>query len=107
MSKFSCYYLSCELFLIQRKTETCANVIVWTLKQPPEVFYKKGVLKNLAKFTAKHLCQSLFLQNTCGRLLQFILYILYPGSEVSNFDILRLKLIGTKVETLAHTYSEK
>ena len=32
-------------------------------KEPPEVFYKKGVLKNLAKFTGKHLCQSLFLKN--------------------------------------------
>ena len=26
-------------------------------KQPPEVFYKKVVLKNSAKFTGKHLCQ--------------------------------------------------
>ena len=26
----------------------------------PDVFYKKDVLRNLAKFTAKHLCQSLF-----------------------------------------------
>ena len=26
----------------------------------PDVFYKKGVLRNFAKFTAKHLCQSLF-----------------------------------------------
>ena len=25
-----------------------------------DVFYKKYVLKNLAKFTGKHLCQSLF-----------------------------------------------
>ena len=25
-----------------------------------EVFCKKGVLKNLAKFTGKHLCRSLF-----------------------------------------------
>ena len=24
-------------------------------KQPPEVFYKKGVLRNFAKFTGKHL----------------------------------------------------
>ena len=30
-------------------------------KQPPEVFYKKGVLKNFTKFTGKHLYQSLFL----------------------------------------------
>ena len=29
-------------------------------KQPPEVFNKKGVLRNFAKFTGKHLCQSLF-----------------------------------------------
>ena len=27
----------------------------------PEVFCKKGVLKNLAKFTGKHLCQSVFI----------------------------------------------
>ena len=25
--------------------------------QPPEVFHKKGVLKNFAKFTRRHLCQ--------------------------------------------------
>ena len=30
-------------------------------KQPPEVFYKKGVLKNFVKFTGKQQCQSLFL----------------------------------------------
>ena len=30
-------------------------------KQPPEVFCKKDVLKNLANFTEKHLCWSLFL----------------------------------------------
>ena len=29
-------------------------------KQPPEVFYKKCILKNLEKFTGKHLYQSLF-----------------------------------------------
>ena len=26
----------------------------------PEVFFKKGVLRNFTKFTGKHLCQSLF-----------------------------------------------
>ena len=29
-------------------------------KQPPEMFYKKGVLRNFTKFTGKHLWQSLF-----------------------------------------------
>ena len=47
-------------------------------KQPPEVFCKKDVLRNFAKFTGKHLCQRFFfnkvagihfLQNTSGLLL--------------------------------------
>ena len=29
-------------------------------KQPPEMFCKKGVFRNFAKFTGKHLCQSHF-----------------------------------------------
>ena len=29
-------------------------------KQPPEVFYKKAILKNFVIFTGKHLCWSLF-----------------------------------------------
>ena len=29
--------------------------------QPPEVFCKKGILRNFAKFTGKYLCQSLLL----------------------------------------------
>ena len=32
----------------------------------PEVFCKKGVLKNFAKFTGKHLSQSLFFNNVAG-----------------------------------------
>ena len=31
------------------------------MKQPPEMFYKKAVLKNLSIFTGKYLCSSLFL----------------------------------------------
>ena len=31
----------------------------------PEVFFKKGFLRNFAKFTWKHLCQSLFFQKSC------------------------------------------
>ena len=53
-----------------------------TQKQSPEVFCKKGVLKNFAKFTGKHLCQSLF---TCGfpwilgNYLKRIFYRTSPG----------------------------
>ena len=32
----------------------------------PEVFCKKGVLRNIAKFTGKHLCQSLFFNKVAG-----------------------------------------
>ena len=35
-------------------------MVYYLQKQPPEVFCKKGVLRNFAKFTGKHLCQSLF-----------------------------------------------
>ena len=35
-------------------------------KQPPEVFHKKGVLKNFANFAGKHLCQSLFFNKVEG-----------------------------------------
>ena len=32
----------------------------------PEVIYKKGVARNFAKFTGKHLCQSLFFNKMAG-----------------------------------------
>ena len=32
----------------------------------PELFCKKGVLRNFAKFTGKQLCQSLFLNKATG-----------------------------------------
>ena len=40
-----------------RNTKMC---IIKEQKQPPEVFYKKAVLKKFEIFTGKHLCQSLF-----------------------------------------------
>ena len=35
-------------------------------KQPPECSVRKGVLRNLAKFNGKHLCQSLFFNKAAG-----------------------------------------
>ena len=32
----------------------------------PEMFYKKGALRNFTKFTGKHLCQSLFFNKVAG-----------------------------------------
>ena len=39
---------------------------LYTQKQRPEVFYKKGILTNFANSTGKHLCQSLFLNKVAG-----------------------------------------
>ena len=39
----------------------------------PEVFCKKGVLKYLAKFTGKYLCQSLFFNEVPGLRLATLL----------------------------------
>ena len=36
----------------------------------PEVFCKKVVLRNFAKFTGKHLCQSVFFNKVAGLGLQ-------------------------------------
>ena len=35
-------------------------------KQPPVEFYKKGVFKNFAIFTGKHLCWSLLFNKVAG-----------------------------------------
>ena len=35
-------------------------------KQPLEVFYKKGVIRNFAKFTGKHLCQRVLFDKVAG-----------------------------------------
>ena len=36
----------------------------------PEVFCKKGVLRNFAKFTGKHMCQNLFFIKVAGLSVQ-------------------------------------
>ena len=48
------------------------NELVWFISHNlyrgsrPEVFCKKGVLRNFAKFTGKHQCQSLFFNKVAG-----------------------------------------
>ena len=63
---------------IVTKRNNCCNRIVLFIKKKlflkksasrnshPEVFYKKGVLRNFEKFTGKHLCQSLFFNKVAG-----------------------------------------
>ena len=48
-------------YLLKKKCLPLKRCIQLSLRSSlPEVFYKKGVLKNFAKFTGKQLCQSLF-----------------------------------------------
>ena len=86
LSKFFCYYLVCcitwlDATLDDLQTKPLCQILLlpWNnqlsdLKitnckhrgSRSEVFCKKGVLRNFAKFTIpeKHLCQSLFFKNT-------------------------------------------
>ena len=52
---------------ILMKKENISHMININSKSSrPEVFCKKDVLKNFAKFPGKQLCQSLFLNNVAG-----------------------------------------
>ena len=39
---------------------------MWKEQQPPKMFCKNDVLRKFAKFTGKHLCQSLFFNKVVG-----------------------------------------
>ena len=47
-----------------RKYRRQEKQLLFFQKQPSEVLYKKLALKNFAKFTGKHPCQSLFFKKT-------------------------------------------
>ena len=51
-------------------------------KQPPDVFYKKGVLRDFTKFKGKHLCQILIFNRVAGLSLQLSLREKCPYSEL-------------------------
>ena len=58
-----CARTHCEIFLsVFRKYRS----------SHPEVFCKKSVLKNFAKFTGKQLCQSLFFNKVAGQACNFV-----------------------------------
>ena len=52
--------LQIQLQAVSYLCEKPPSLMIDMLKQPPEVFCKKGVVRNFAKFKVKHLCQSLF-----------------------------------------------
>ena len=62
ISVISSTQIACDVMCVQ-----------YVQKQPPEVFFKKGVLKNFASFTGKHLCWSLFFNKVADlRVCNFI-----------------------------------
>ena len=54
--------------------KTCSHKYLWMLVSP-DMFSKKCVLRNFAKFTGKHLCQSIFFSNYCQNRFQFFDHI--------------------------------
>ena len=44
----------------------------------PEVFFEKVVLKNFAKFTRKHQCQSFFFNKVAGEIFKSIFFYRTP-----------------------------
>ena len=40
--------------------------LILFIHQPPEVFCKKGILRNFAKLTGKHICKILFFNEVTG-----------------------------------------
>ena len=59
-SYFSLKLQILRLFRARRSKAVECRFTLKRQKQPPEVFVRKGVLRNFPKFTGKYLCQSLF-----------------------------------------------
>ena len=67
--KFHNFNIICRSeFPSDRSSKTASKIIIilYVQKQPPEVFYKKAALRNLTRFTGKHLCQRLFFNKAAG-----------------------------------------
>ena len=66
--KKRCFLKKCKLYrktpVLQVWRRICECDLLWecmtSRSSRPEVFCKKGVLRNFVKFTGKHLCQGLF-----------------------------------------------
>ena len=67
MYSVSSYIFSLILFMFSQLICIHSYLICIQFRRSrPEVFCKKGVLRNFAKFTGKHLCQGLFLNRVAG-----------------------------------------
>ena len=66
----------------------------------PEVFCKKGVLRNFTKFTGKHLCQSLFFNKVAGLAL---IYVVLYTSSYAQFKLCVHFILTTFIKPFAVT----
>ena len=76
------YHLNHKLRTYYYNTDVCKHPNDYRTGRP-EVFRKKGVLRNFAKFTGKHLYQSLFFNEVAG--LQAWNFILKNDSGTGLF----------------------
>ena len=67
-----CLHLLTNLKAFVSYSDDYINLFDTCEKQPPQVFCKKGVLRDFAKFTGKHLCYSPFLNKIAGMACNFI-----------------------------------
>ena len=79
---------------IRFKTLECQRQTFFRSSRHPEVFCKKGVLRNFAKFTEKHLYQSLFFNKTAG-LRPAILFKKMPWQRY--FPVNFVKILRTPI----------
>ena len=81
----------CSIMICQWSVKSFAN----KRKQPLEVFYKKCVRKNFAKFTGKYLCQSLFFNKVAIlNPVNFAKFIRTPFSQNTSVRLLLNKIIS-------------
>ena len=60
------FFVLCICLNINLTTKVLKTLRAVYRSSRPEVFSKKGVLKNFTKFTGKHLCQNLFFNRVAG-----------------------------------------
>ena len=96
-------YGELENFIILSINKT--RLLIWDLKlqmftiknkkQPPEVFYKKAVLKSFSIFTGKHLYSSLFLFNQVASLQ--VCYLIKKRFQHRCFSVNIAKFLKTVI----------
>ena len=80
-------------------TKKCLAILIENFRSSrPKMFCKKGVLKNFAKFTGKHLCQSLFFNKVVG--LRPFFQNTSGGSFCNFVESLKVKLFQVNVPFL-------